>query len=652
MSQYFHFTLGPVQSFVAQARRTRDFWAGSFILSYLSAVAMKAVQKQGGTILFPAANERFLGWLEGPPGNGAQRPTQGEVPNRFKAEVEPGFDPDLVVRSVQTAWAELAELVWRRDLAEHAESRPQTREIWRRQVESFWEMVWALSGNPAASDVIERRKHWRTHRPREEAGTKCMLMDGYQELSGEPAPDASAQEELWGAVRRHRGLDLREGEHLCAMAFIKRRFAGHFERFSARLPGGWTLRGWKLPTAVPSVPYMAVAPWLAQVVRAADESKLHRFQKLAGRLDEAASERPLTCLRRAHRESRRDVAKFIRLSGDLFFEETLDNPRRYSDRQQAARVKRTLLDLRRSAEIGPPSPFYAVLLMDGDSLGRQMQVVESQAPISQALERFTRGAPEIVSEHSGFLVYAGGDDVMALLPLEEALGCAQALRRRYLDAFEETAVTSTLSGAIEFAHFHVPLARVLGGVHTLLDDLAKDGRGRDAVAARVWTPGGKTFEWALPWAKALEPATSAPEESAAPESEASAPAEKVALEALAEELRSASGQAVFSSNFFYRIRELFELLNPRDESHSSLSPEQAVALMTAEYLGSGVHERRPPKLETARSLVHRLLEQCRPVARRFTEDGELVPESGWTISPSLEADGALLARFLARKGVE
>lgn len=28
----FHFTLGPVQGFVAQARRTRDFWAGSFLL--------------------------------------------------------------------------------------------------------------------------------------------------------------------------------------------------------------------------------------------------------------------------------------------------------------------------------------------------------------------------------------------------------------------------------------------------------------------------------------------------------------------------------------------------------------------------------------------------------------------------------------------
>jgi CRISPR-associated protein Cmr2 len=42
-NRYFHFTLGPVQSFVAQARRTRDFWAGSFLLSWLSTVAIQAV---------------------------------------------------------------------------------------------------------------------------------------------------------------------------------------------------------------------------------------------------------------------------------------------------------------------------------------------------------------------------------------------------------------------------------------------------------------------------------------------------------------------------------------------------------------------------------------------------------------------------------
>ena len=53
-SKIFHFTLGPVQSFVAQARRTRDLWAGSFLLSWLSGQAMKSILEQGGQIIFPA----------------------------------------------------------------------------------------------------------------------------------------------------------------------------------------------------------------------------------------------------------------------------------------------------------------------------------------------------------------------------------------------------------------------------------------------------------------------------------------------------------------------------------------------------------------------------------------------------------------------
>ena len=63
-NHYFHFTIGPVQGFVAQARRTRDFWTGSFILSWLSAVAMLAVRQQGGTIL------HVVPWFQ--PGNPSQ----------------------------------------------------------------------------------------------------------------------------------------------------------------------------------------------------------------------------------------------------------------------------------------------------------------------------------------------------------------------------------------------------------------------------------------------------------------------------------------------------------------------------------------------------------------------------------------------------
>lgn len=44
--QYLHFMIGPVQEFISQARRTRDFWAGSFLLSWLSGVAVREALKQ------------------------------------------------------------------------------------------------------------------------------------------------------------------------------------------------------------------------------------------------------------------------------------------------------------------------------------------------------------------------------------------------------------------------------------------------------------------------------------------------------------------------------------------------------------------------------------------------------------------------------
>lgn len=41
MSQFlFLFTIGPVRSFIARARKTQDLYAGSFLLSHLSDIAI------------------------------------------------------------------------------------------------------------------------------------------------------------------------------------------------------------------------------------------------------------------------------------------------------------------------------------------------------------------------------------------------------------------------------------------------------------------------------------------------------------------------------------------------------------------------------------------------------------------------------------
>ncbi len=665
MSQFYHFLLGPVQGFVAQARRTRDFWSGSFILSWLSAVAMHSVRVQGGHLIFPdepAEEAGFRAWLTGR-GQG-EAPIQGNTPNRFLAAVDADFQPERVVADVQAAWQALAERVWAADLAPTDPSEA-TRAIWDRQIAGFWDIQWALTPDQGDTAILDRLKNWRSHQAPPEPGIKCMMMDGWQELSGQIAPTKRNPEnvastplsQFWGAVRRQKRagltLDLRDGEHLCAIAFVKRRFARHFHTLQeVPLPGGWHLSGWPVPTHVPSVTYLAAAPWLARAIETADPQDFWRFHDAAVALTRDDSSGPygsrdtnLRCIEAALDGSgQRGAWKFAALDGNVFFDSLLEREAQEAQEasKQAEATLNALKNLRQRAGLGAPSPFYAVLLMDGDSLGQHMSDPQQQPAISEALAGFTAGVSERVAEHNGFLVYAGGDDVLALLPLEHALPCAADLRRLYREQFEihapsvgSTHSGPTLSGAIEFVHVKVPLTRVLGAAHDLLDNLAKDGRGRDALAVRLRKPGGVAAQWALPWAIALEQGD-----------------QGLTLTRLADELQAAApGERDYSSKFFYGIRDRFGLLNPPDCANGTgaavLSAEQAEGLITAEYLqalqASGVAITRAQ----AEPFVKQLLQQCRPVVR----DAEKDPKE-WRRSPCLEADGALLVRFLAQKGVE
>ena len=55
MSNYLlALALGPVQDFIAAARRTRDLWLGSHLLSEISKAAARVVAQEGGQLVFPA----------------------------------------------------------------------------------------------------------------------------------------------------------------------------------------------------------------------------------------------------------------------------------------------------------------------------------------------------------------------------------------------------------------------------------------------------------------------------------------------------------------------------------------------------------------------------------------------------------------------
>lgn len=644
--QYFHLTIGPVQAFVAQARRTRDFWAGSFILSYLSSVAMAAVRQQQGEIEFPVPDENFLSWLE--TGQGSDRPKQGSVPNRFKAmevKVQEGFEPQAVVQAVQAAWQGIADLVWQNDLAKVvAENSPQG-EIWQRQINRFWEISWCLSEDKNASNLLDRRKNWRSHVVADEPGVKCSLMEGYQELSGAltPGKNNATVQAFWNALRAQNveiARDIREDEHLCAIALVKRRFVHHFAHLKVELPAvghypAKTLHGWKLPTSVPSIAYLAAAPWLAASIKASAEDAetltiIDKFERCLRWLDAPWEGRVLNNIQQACKEVGYTSAdgQWRQVDGQYLFPQAVqqaikeaeksDSPT-HDDLETLIAADKHLCAIRKNTGLGEPAPFYAILLMDGDSLGVQMSDPEKQQGISSGLNTFTAGVPDIVEQHSGFLVYAGGDDVLAILPQPFAVDCAVAVHKYYDQCFEKenqkldaaNKITTSISGAINFAHYKTPLTRILQDSHSLLDDIAKEKTGRNSLAIRLWKPGGLNAEWSAPWAYVG------------------------ALQTISQQV-SDHLQGDLSRGFFFKLETLINDLGLTAANHQF--EERAInALVRAAWVHTG------NKLDTLpKEMDIQLFEACRLVKREVENNTERME------STSVFAPGALrIIQFLA-----
>jgi CRISPR-associated protein Cmr2 len=346
------------------------------------------------------------------------------------------------------------------------------------------------------------------------------------------------------------------------------------------------------------------------------------------------------------------------LDGNVFFESALENANIYEDRDQAEIVLvelKALQKLTRHTEpcLPPPTPFYAVLMMDGDSLGKQMSDPAKQNTITVGLNEFTAAVPELVKQRNGFLIYAGGDDVLAVLPLEDALGCALNIRQKYQAVFadlnkkppKEKQVATSISAAVVYAHIKMPLGKILKDAHNLLDTVAKEQYGRDSLAVRVWKPGSRILQWASPWYFAIK------------RDHNDIAQNYLVISELADQFAKdddAYGQ--LSNRFLYKIRERFELLNPPathntgKEQDFALTEQQGFELMAAEYFSSGMCEPYPAvdRMNHARSVVEPLLKQCRPIYR---DENKPDKPKEWPIDNKVQVDAALLVRFLAQKGV-
>jgi CRISPR-associated protein Cmr2 len=591
MTRILHFTLGPVQGFVAQARRTSDLWAGSLLLSRLAGEAIKAVVDRGGELRIPRLSpDELADMIE--PGTGA-------LPNRFKACVPDEFDPSVCRKAVLDAWGDLAGTVWKRFVAPVVGLGAGTQGIWDRQVAGFWNVAWVVGpdrGDGGDHAWLDRRKNWRSHRPPVEGGDHCMLMGDWQELSGlVRSRDREMQDDFWRALRQHvrretgKSLALGDGERLCAIALIKRLFPETAKGAQAR-----SLH-W------PSTPRLAAAGWLGPAWSEA-RTEAEALVAIAQEAERDRMEPPLD-----------GGNRLSQVAGALLHTSGIESAGvdELGGADQAEAMRERLLAAHRALtdKAGDePSPFYAFLLMDGDRVGALLRQHESA--VTKGLGDFSSQVEATVRQHGGNTVYAGGDDVLALVPLEGALPAALDLRKAYRDALAGVP-DATISAAVVFAHFHVPLRHVLREAHRLLDDVAKDGNGRDSLALCLHTQSGVTREWASKW-----------------EADRVSPPQAL-IEAAREIDEKTSGR------FFYELREHYEDV----VAGGVLDSNDLKRILLAEY------RRSAPGAGQGREEALKHVERLFMLAERHSAPhGPPAADA-----PRFSMDGPLIARFLARE---
>lgn len=151
-------------------------------------------------------------------------------------------------------------------------------------------------------------------------------------------------------------------------------------------------------------------------------------------------------------------------------------------------------------------PYYAVIAFDGDRMGVKLSgftKLEEHRTFSGALAEFALCVKDAIDEASngqGTLVYAGGDDVLAVVPATCALECAKVLRRKFS---EIVGPDMTASSGIAIGHVKEPFQGLVKAAQ-MAEHRAKNTYGRNAVAVTALKRSGETLEWGFRWGDDLE----------------------------------------------------------------------------------------------------------------------------------------------------
>jgi len=489
MSYMLSISIGPVQDFIAAARRTRDLRTGSWLLSEISKAVASALRDSGAELVFPFSPDLETDLSPASP---------YAVANKIVAIVEAQDEGQLRAVAGRLHAAATRRLL---DIGRQAFGQSRAalllngldQDRAETQLEPFIEFyaAWAPFDESTYRQCREHVEEW--------AAARKALRD-FIPHDGRAGLPKSSLDGIRETVIRKNGLRpgqffIRENEQLDGVGIVKR-FAGPKDRFDSTID-------------------VAAGPYVTRLSRTCPEA-LGRYKKY---LEDHEDDIPFTYSYLFQHDSRGP--------------EQLAEPHR-SEVEQI--VKEAGFPL-------PAPPYYAFLLGDGDSMGETISTLtgkDHHRDLSVRLSRFAKSAQELASQHDGWnLVFAGGDDLMAMLPLHEALEGALGFRECFGKAMEGLAKPPTLSAGIAVVHALEPLSEVRRLAKSA-ERTAKKMPGKDALAILVAARSGSPITFCDHW------------------------------NTLATEIQSAIGlysARALSPSFAYALRDLLHTSGRRDFEH-------------------------------------------------------------------------------------
>lgn len=506
MTQYvLTLSVGPVQGFIASARRSRDLWSGSWLLSETAKAAAKCLFESGAQMVFPFVDKADQGRLK-PCG---EMDGNFSVGNKIQVQIDAADDAEvraLVQQAKDAAQARFEGVALQARQELNAGLRD---EIWDLQIKDYLEIqaAWARIGEKGYLDASQRaasalaaRKATRDFAPAaaHDAWDKRFMLpksslDGARETVLKEGKDGETV--LNDTARLKLGLS--KAEQLDCAGVVKR-LGGNSEQFTP-------------------ITRVAADAWLQGL----PENELNRIRE---------AYEPLVGLDLATRvtgnggiyadfpfdaqllyRSRLDTAvSDIKKNSEDASEAMSDNKHSATESEALSALKNALKPIWR--KYGEPCSYWAMLLADGDRMGELLdkaQTVEDHQAVTKALSEFAESVPAKMREFRAQCVYAGGDDVLGFVALDQAVECADALQKAFSDDLKDVAAklkaekSPTLSVGLAICHITTPL----GNVRRLAKRAEKVAKGdsypanqqRNGLGITLSVRSGSDSDWRVQW---------------------------------------------------------------------------------------------------------------------------------------------------------